>query len=63
MDRALAAFLEHRPDPAGGGERIWEEMVRIPCAEALERTYPVLLRENRLGDLFLLPRTGAARRA
>jgi len=66
-----APFIEEfcRWQPAGasaGARALWDELVRVPCRRALEDYYPVLKREDRLGEIFefrdLAALTGSPRR-
>ena len=52
-DPCLKAFYEYQPDSSDKiGRRRWEEMVRRPCEEALERVYPVLKEHRCFGEVF-----------
>lgn len=47
----LADFYRYQPaDP--GVARLWEELVRRPTEEALQRFYPVLRERRQLGEMF-----------
>jgi hypothetical protein len=52
-DTYLDALCQHEPDSSDAtlAER-WEQMVRRPCLEALQRVYPVLKKQRRLGEVF-----------
>jgi hypothetical protein len=47
----LAAFCGYRPAGAGAVVARWDDLVRRPCREALERSYPTLRRTG-LGAIF-----------
>ena len=47
------------PGPSVAG--LWDRLVRRPCEEGLERVYPVLKRQERLGELFRYQDLGAVR--
>ncbi|HVF58511.1 MAG TPA: hypothetical protein VNJ70_01670 [Thermoanaerobaculia bacterium] len=49
----IEAFCRWEP-PAGDsqGSALWDELVRLPCRQALEVWYPVLKRQHRLGEIF-----------
>lgn len=61
----IESFLGYRPPAGSAGEGYWEQLVRRPARAALERTYPTLRREGRLGEIFryqpLAALTGEAR--
>ncbi len=49
----LSRFHQYRPDPSDTRlVRLWDELVRRPCEEALEHLYPVLKQQGRLGEVF-----------
>lgn len=57
----LVRFYEYQPsDPTLA--RLWERLVRLPCEEALRRVYPVLKRQDRLGEVFRYQDLGALAR-
>jgi hypothetical protein len=64
----IEGFCRWEP-PAGdpSGHALWDELVRLPCRQALEVWYPVLKRQQRLGEIFefrdLAALTGTGRRS
>ena len=52
-DLYIQAFSRYRPDPSDAAlAELWAELVARPCANALERDYPVLKQQRRLGELY-----------
>lgn len=52
-DRSLEAFCEYTTDPSNDVLAAqWEQMVRRPCRETLNRIYPVLQKQQSFEDLF-----------
>lgn len=50
-DPALHSFLGYQPKDKTLAAR-WKEQIRTPCDSALQRYYPVMKTERRLGELF-----------
>ena len=49
----IEQYYEHEPDSADAElTKLWNQMVREPCEQALEDYYPVLKQHQRLGDIF-----------
>jgi len=49
----IQPFLQYRPDPPNPRlAELWDRLIRIPGETALAVYYPVIKRQNRLGDIF-----------
>jgi hypothetical protein len=49
----ITAFCQHHADLASPGlERLWHDMIRGPCVEALQWVHPVLQEQGQLGAIF-----------
>lgn len=49
----IKTFCSYEPEACGpGAERLWSALVRRPCERALDRYYPLLKSQDRLGEVF-----------
>ncbi len=52
-DPNIQTFVRHEPDASNPLlAKLWERDIQAPCRAALEKIYPVLVREARLEELF-----------